>query len=81
MSSDWVCVHIRKLLYEVIYRQDCWRVVTLAPDGDLASPKKSIYGVGSFALKPFHEAFDGLGIFYQGDNVDMISHYNKRDDL
>lgn len=81
MSSDWVCIHVSKLLYEVIYRQDCWRVVALAPDGDLASTKKSIYGVGSFALKPFHEAFDGLWIFNQGDNVDVISHHYKRDNV
>ena len=56
MRSNRIRVRVGELLNEIIDRQYNGRVVPLTPNGHLASPKESIYGVSGFTLKSLHEA-------------------------
>ena len=81
MSPNRISVYVRSLLYEVIQCKDYRGVVTLAPYSNLTSPKESIYGVSSLALEAFHEALNGGWILNKSDDVDVITHDDKREDF
>ena len=80
VSGRGVCVEVGELLYGVIDRENWRAIIVFAPNSSLSSSEESVDGVSRLGLNSVDEVHNSLWAVYDDEEVEVVSHEDKRTD-